>query len=113
MDAVEFLRDFRRMCSSYRPTCDGCKLRGGYCIPTGDNCDHKEVIRIVEEWAKEHPGKTRLSEFANLFPNYQKNENASGVPMECIKIFDQRQSCTFESCIECQKKFWLTPIEEA
>lgn len=114
MDAVEFLRDFRRMCSNYGPTCTGCALEHVLCIPTENNCDHKEVIRVVEEWAKEHPVKTvktRLSEFAKLFPNYQKKENNSGVPMECIKIFDQGQSCTFESCLDCQKRFWLTPIE--
>lgn len=112
MDAVEFLRDFRRMCSSYRSTCTGCELEDAQCRPTEKDFDPKKVIRIVEEWAKARPVKTRLSEFAKLMPNYQKNENNSGVPMECIKIFDQGQSCTFESCLDCQKRFWLTPIEE-
>ena len=113
MDAVEFLRDFRRMCESYGTEgCTGCKLENIPCAVTECDCDHKKIIQIVEEWTKEHPAKTRLSEFVKIFPNYQKKEDSTGVPMECIKIFDQRESCTFKSCIECQKKFWLTPIEE-
>ena len=60
MDAVEFLRDFRRMCSSYGSTCAGCELEYDLCETTRRNCNHEKVIRIVEKWAKEHPVKTRL-----------------------------------------------------
>lgn len=110
MDAVEFLRDFRRMCSSYRPTCDGCKLRGGYCAL--DDCDHQKMIRAVEEWAKEHPAKTRLSEFKKLFPNASVQEE--GCPGLCIKFFDLFANCEdSKECLDCKKKFWLAPIEEA
>ena len=110
-DAVEFLRDFRRMCLSY-DNCTGCELRCAECIPTEKDCDHEKVIRVVEEWTKAHPVKTRLSELVKIFPNYKKDETYSGIPRDCIKIFDQGQSCTFSSCLDCQKKFWLTPIEE-
>lgn len=109
MDAVEFLRDFRRMCSSYGPTCTGCKLAGVQCIPTENNCDHKEVIRVVEEWAKAHPVKTRLSEFKKLFPNCRR---VQGYPEFCIIDFDQKQKCMRSECAACRKAFWLTPIEE-
>ena len=70
MDAVEFLRDFRRMYSSY-DACTGCGLKDAQCGTTVKDCDHEKVIRIVEEWAKEHPVKTRLSEFKKLFPKLQ------------------------------------------
>lgn len=111
MDAVEFLRDFRRMCWSYRGTCTGCELKGAQCRPTEKDCDHKEVIRVVEEWAKEHPVKTRLSEFLKLCPN--ASVQAGGCPDPCIKIFDSIVNCKdSEGCLDCQKKFWLTPIEE-
>lgn len=71
MDAVEFLRDFRRMCWTYEePCCENCKLEGGGCNFTDLGCDHEKAVRIVEKWAKEHPKKTRLSEFKKLFPNY-------------------------------------------
>lgn len=62
MDAIEFLRDLRRMCLSY-DNCTGCEFKSAECSPTEEDCDHEKMIRVVEEWAKEHPVKTRLSEF--------------------------------------------------
>lgn len=114
MDAIEFLRDFRRMCSSYGTICTGCKLKDAHCIPTENNCDHEKVIRVVEEWAKEHPAtaKTRLSEFLKLFPNALVVQK-EGCPGSCVKIFDLTVSCEdSKECLDCKKRFWLTPIEE-
>lgn len=111
MDAVEFLRDFRRMCNSYGNTCDNCKLDGDECSFSDCGCDHEKVIRVVEEWAKEHPVKTRLSEFVKLFPNESVQEE--GCPSLCTKFFDSTVRCKdSEGCLECRKKFWLTPIKE-
>ena len=110
MDAVEFLRDFRRMCLSY-DNCTGCEFKVAECSPTEEDCDHEKVIRVVEEWAKEHPVKTRLSEFLKLFPNATAPEE--GCPNLCVKFFDSTVSCEVsEKCLDCKKKFWLTPIEE-
>ena len=110
MDAVEFLRDFRRMCLSY-DDCTGCELKDAQCETTEKDCDHEKVIRVVEQWAKEHPVKTRLSEFLKLFPNAQVQEE--GGPDLCVNFFDSTVSCKdSEGCHECKKKFWFTPIEE-
>ena len=115
MDAVEFLRDFRRMCWSYGSTCTDCKLAdalGTPCMPTKSDCDHEKLIRVVEEWAKEHPVKTRLSEFLKLFPNASVTQ-IDGCPGSCIKIFDLTADCEVSGkCPDCKNKFWLTPIEE-
>ena len=109
MDAVEFLRDFKRMCLSY-DNCTGCELKDDQCIPTEEVCDHEKAVRIVEEWAKEHPVKTRLSECKKLFPNASVQEE--GCPSLCTKFFDSTVSCKdSEGCLECRKKFWLTPID--
>ena len=110
MDAVEFLRDFRRMCLSY-DNCTGCEFKSAECSPTEEDCDHEKVIRVVEEWAKAHPLKTRLSEFLKLFPNAP--EQAGGCPDCCVIKFDSTVSCKdSESCLDCKKKFWFTPIKE-
>ena len=110
MNAVEFLRDFRRMCSSYGDTCSGCEFQSAECAPTEEDCDHEKVIRVVEKWAKEHPVKTRLSEFLKLFPNASVQEE--GCPSLCTKFFDSTVSCKdSKSCLDCKKKFWLTPID--
>ena len=110
MDAVEFLRDFRRMRLSYGDTCTGCELYDVQCGPLEKDCDHEKVIRIVEEWAKKHPVKTRLSEFKKLFPN--ASEQAGGCPDCCVNKFDSTVRCKdSDTCLECKKKFWLTPID--
>ena len=110
MDAVEFLRDFRRMCLSHRGTCTDCKLEGAQCGPKGKDCNHEKLVRVVEEWAKEHPVKTRLSEFLKLFPNASLQEE--GYPDLCVKFFDSIVNCKdSKGCHECKKKFWLTPID--
>lgn len=112
MDAVEFLRYFRRMCWTYEePCCENCKLEGGGCDFTNLDCDHEKAVRIVEKWAKEHPVKTRLSELKKLFPSASAQEE--GYIDLCIKFFDSTVSCKdSKGCHECKKKFWFTPIEE-
>lgn len=61
MDAVEFLNEGTRMCNSHE-ACVGCPM-----YPIDDCCmvrmNLKQMIRIVEQWSKEHPIKTRQSEF--------------------------------------------------
>ena len=110
MDAVEFLRDFRRMCWTYKePCCENCKLEGGGCNFTDLGCDHEKTVRIVEEWAKEHPVKTRLSELLKVLPNCRR---VQGYPEHCILEYDSKQKCMGRMCIDCKRIFWLTPIEE-
>lgn len=109
MDAIEFLRDFRRMCSSYgNGSCDKCKLAHTMCNVNECECDHKEVIRVVEEWAKEHPVKTRLSEFKKLFPDIPLLFH---YPIGCVKMYDKKAECT-GICCSCQRNFWLEQIDE-
>ena len=109
MNAVEFLRDFRRMCLSY-DNCTGCELEDAQCETTEKDCDHEKVIHVVEEWAKAHPVKTRLSELLKLFPNAP--EQAGGYPDLCVQFFDSTVRCKdSERCLDCKKKFWFTPID--
>ena len=64
MDAIRFLEEKMRMCSSY-DGCDGCPLNKSYDNDYCDftYCEHpeaspKEVIAIVEKWSAEHPVRT-------------------------------------------------------
>lgn len=109
MDAVEFLRDFRRMCNSYGNTCDNCKLDGDGCSFSGCVCDHEKMIHVVEEWAKEHPVKTRLLELLKVLHNCRR---VQGYPEHCILEYDTKQKCMGRRCLDCKKIFWLTPIKE-
>nr|DAG59080.1 MAG TPA: Formiminotransferase domain [Caudoviricetes sp.] len=70
MDAVEFLNEGTRMCNSYE-ACVGCPM-----WETDDCCmvsmNLKRMINIVEQWAKEHPVKTRQSEFFEDVPECEE-----------------------------------------
>ena len=125
MDAVEFLIAKHRFCEYQREKndlqnkgwCEDCPIFAEVeklqCYTCDRFLDEKpvEAVQFVEKWAKEHPAKTRLSEFLKLFPNAPAPED--GCPDLCVKFFDSTVSCKdSEGCHECKKKFWLTPIKE-
>lgn len=88
MDAVEFLKEYHRMCKSV--DCIKCGL---YHLnnETGSNCSEyieahpDKAVQIVEQWSKEHPRKTRLQDFLEKYPNAEIS--SKGVPTRfCPRI---------------------------
>lgn len=83
MDAVEFIVTRDRMCKYERERginaknepCPGCCIPARLNIRTCPPCEDfikqhpAEAVEIVERWGKEHPRKTRQSEFLKMFPN--------------------------------------------
>jgi hypothetical protein len=69
MDALEFLKERKRMCDYYSH-CKGCPLDGSKCVidsaVSDENC--KRFAATVEQWSKEHPRKTRQSVFLEQYP---------------------------------------------
>lgn len=57
MDALEFLRERKRMCNSYKG-CEDCPLAKGRCVIGTSDEDCERIIATVERWSKEHPRKT-------------------------------------------------------
>ena len=120
MDAVEFLKAKVRMCANM----DSCTSCGLYKEHT--DCDTRcfthpdEAVAAVEKWAKEHPVKTRQSEFLKMFPNARIESD--GMPSICPIIVDKRcynkdddALCCFvrdeEKCRKCRRNFWLKEIK--
>ena len=115
MDAVDFLNEGTRMCNSYE-ACVGCPME-----ETDDCCmvniNLKQMISIVEQWAKEHPIKTRQSEFLKMFPDTEMLESG------CLNICPSLLSKEYRSeeanecnqpdfnCGKCKRDFWLKEIE--
>lgn len=58
MDALEFLKERKRMCNSYSH-CEGCPFDDSKCVidSTISGEDFKRTIAIVEQWSKEHPAQ--------------------------------------------------------
>lgn len=61
MDALEFLKEERRMCNSFDTGCIKCPLGDIGCRVSPEETDEKfeKEIAIVEQWSKEHPRKDR------------------------------------------------------
>ena len=109
MDAVEFLKQYSRMVAfGVQP----------FKVPS--NLPYEEIVSRVEQWAKEHPVKTRQSEFLKMFPNARIESD--GMPSICPIVVDKRcynkdddALCCFvrdeEKCRKCRRDFWLKEIE--
>ena len=72
MDAVRYLKERMRMCHSFGNTsCGGCPIyaeRGILTCAQFQNIFPRQIVEIVEKWAKEHPRETRKDDFFEKFP---------------------------------------------
>ena len=130
MDAVTYIKEYKRMCEYFdskenpASACEGCPLEwlpnGCHMIEIADNAE--KCVAAVEQWSKEHPIKTRQSEFLKMFPNAQKSSN--GVLDICPRKFEPEKyksatpdkvciNCdTVHWCDECCRDFWLAEIKD-
>ena len=114
MDAVEFLKVLGRLCNNY--------LCGDNC-PLIDNCDDESddgyvrKVQIVEQWAKEHPIKTRQDEFLKQWPDAEIGDDGypSVAPCQLYKDMEEKDEngvcCKNCGCGICRRDFWLKEIE--
>ena len=115
MDALEFLKERKRMCNSYKG-CGGCPLERGNCdlnTSTSDE-DCKKIIAIVEQWSKEHPRKTRQSMFLEQCPEAELH--IDGVLWICPKRVsvahrNDNSRCATITCNDCRREFWMQEVE--
>lgn len=109
MDAVEFLKTARRMCSTYE-NCANCPIKNRTYDCFGDIQaieEINEVVRNVVKWASEHPVKTRQSEFLKMFPNALIHETI----YICPQYVEEDFKCPRKFCRECRNNYWLAEVE--
>jgi hypothetical protein len=117
MDALEFIKEAKRMCESYEE-CEACPANAdGF-----DDCridhmhdiDAENAVNIVEKWAKEHPKKTRQSVFLEQWPEAEIDK------FGCLEICPKHVSadyrsryvnCTNRVCGGCSREFWMQEVE--
>lgn len=113
MDAVEYLKTLNRMCHCECLKCEFGKERSGFeTCPVWQRTHPKEAVEIAEKWAKEHPAKTRQSEFLKHYPNARILAHGclNACPMDVFS--DTGINCNAQPCFECKKAFWLAEVEE-
>lgn len=116
MDAVEFIVKRERMCKPNIAHCESCPVdiemrkRGLETTCYNFQITYPQTfVEIVEQWNKEHPIKTRQSEFLKMFPRANRGED--GLIVFCPKDFDSKIECGRDPCGECRKKYWLEEVE--
>lgn len=103
MDAVEFLKAAERRSRSNPDYY-------GEFINLHDN-DWVALVAQVEQWSKEHPPKTRQSEFMKMFPCVKTDPN--GVIHICKNRVNSQEQCgKAVSCSDCRRDYWLQDMEE-
>lgn len=113
MDALEFLRERKRMCNYYSH-CDGCPLDDSKCVIESSTTDEdcKRIVAAVEQWSKENPRKTRQSVFLEQHPNCMTED--AGVVGICPRNVDKTYVCDLRrlgGCADCRRKFWMQEVE--
>lgn len=115
MDAVEFFKTAKRLCKNRG--CNGCPVaEKGHCVVGFSDCSVKsieETISKVEQWAKDHPVKTRQTEFLKRFPNAMINESDGilCIPPCNIEGESKNIGCT-KNCGDCRREYWLTEVTD-
>lgn len=120
MDAVEFFKTVKRLCKD-----QGCKecpavFEDGMCMVmlVAMHCDDlikstEETVSKVEQWAKDHPVKTRQSEFLKMFPNAKIYNDVIWLCPKYIGCdYKPEENCNEISCFDCKREFWLTEVTD-
>lgn len=115
MDAVEFIRERNRMCKHFRG-CNQCPADGMICSTIWEMHDAEKLVQVVEQWAAEHPHKTRQSEFLEQYPEARVDKD--GIlricPADIAKsLRDEYGGCAnpMENCHKCRREFWMQEVE--
>lgn len=113
MDAVKFIKERDRMCRFYHHAgdCYQCPAKDCECSALEGMVDDDNIVTIIEEWAAEHPRKTRQSVFLEQWPDTQldKKGNVIICPKQLCRGEEFNKliaACRGTNCYECRRKFW-------
>ncbi len=120
MDALDFFKARKRMCEATKcASCKLCHMQGGCSIaPENEEIDAcEEAIAIVEQWAKEHPIKTRQSVFLEQYPETELSQDGilTICPSEVSAAYRGKKGrckLSYAKCADCRRKFWFAEVEE-
>ena len=110
MDAVKFYEAMQRMCNEN--SCRSCPLDCE--CSEFENVDAEFVVKTVEQWSKDHPVKTRQSEFLKMFPKAETDKN--GILIFCPRKFDPENingvHCRKNGCVKCRNDYWKEEVSD-
>lgn len=113
MDALKFLKERKRMCNSYK-LCTGCPLKEEHCIISSSTSDedYERMIKVVAQWSKEHPCKTRQSVFLEQWPDAEIDSQGAPKIYSCYLDKTLRKRGCNSDCEKCRHEFWMQEVEQ-
>lgn len=117
MDAVKFLKERNRMCEEAGWGCRSCYLvkKTDKTCWTLEADDIDKAIKAVGDWSKEHPIKTRQSEFLKLFPNARKHGYNTSLleirPCDIDAEWGEIHCELSNTCTDCRKDYWSEDVK--
>lgn len=120
MDAVEFIKTFKRFCLSEkqknRPY-DSLEEESYVAKDRLLMYGAEDMVEMMKEWAKEHPLKTRQSEFLKMFPDARVFQGTLAINPCQIEVsrLNTEECHTYSDneagCLACRDKYWNEEVE--
>lgn len=111
MDALEFIKAIKQMLSAGANNSTVQKYISAY-----KKNDCEGMVEAAEQWAAEHPAKTRQSVFLEQYPETEIDKYG------CLRLCPELVSADYRNrhgdcinrvCIDCRREFWLAEVEDA
>ena len=121
MDAVTYIKEAMRMCKSSDDNCEHCPAKiEKFCpislcrtVMNDMHGNEEKAVSIVEQWSKDHPVKTRQSEFLKMFPNAQKSGRVLDICPQTLNVeYMPPKRCENISCSACKTDYWNEEVSE-
>lgn len=108
MDALEFIKAIKQMLSAGANNSTVQKYISAY-----KKNDCEGMVKAAEQWAAEHPIKTRQSVFLEQYPEARLSKD--GVLLICPRTIssayrNEEGTCNIANhgtCADCRREFWL------
>lgn len=115
MEAVEFFKTVNRLCKNQG--CNICPVAKEGCCMFGFDDDSiksiEETVSKVEQWAKDHPVKTRQSEFLKKFQDAKIGKDGVLIIYPCaVEKRLSRTKCGGMFCDDCRREYWLEEVTD-
>lgn len=113
MDAVKFIKAIKQMLGAGANDSTVQKY-----ISTYKKNDCEGMVKAAEQWAAEHPIKTRQSVFLKQYPEaaISKGGAIAICPLAISAAYRHgKGACNkdnSDTCADCRRKFWLAEVEE-
>lgn len=113
MDALEFIKAIKQMLSTGANNSAIQKY-----ISAQKKNDYEGMVEAAEQWAAEHPIKTRQSEFLKQWPEaaISKDGAIAICPLAISAAYRHGNGAcnkdNSDTCADCKREFWSAEVEE-